>query len=77
METKFQCPKCKRPIVSRRNKLCQYCGAALPEHLLFTKAEIEKQDRFQEEDRMNRERREKAREEIQEAEFDKSHRYID
>jgi hypothetical protein len=45
MEAKFQCPKCERPIVSRRNQLCQYCGAELPESLLFTKAEIEALDR--------------------------------
>ena len=45
MEIKFQCPKCQRPIVSRRNSICQYCGVALPEHLLWTKAEIEMQDR--------------------------------
>ena len=46
MEAKFLCPKCERPIVSRRNNLCQYCGAALPEHLLWTQAEIEIQDRL-------------------------------
>ena len=46
MEAKFQCPKCERPIISRRNKLCQYCGATLPEHLLWTPAEIEMQDRL-------------------------------
>ena len=41
MEAKFQCPKCERPIISRRNRLCQYCGTDLPEHLLWTNAEIE------------------------------------
>ena len=46
MEAKFQCPKCERPVVSRRNKLCQYCGATLPQHLLWTPAEIEMQDRL-------------------------------
>lgn len=46
MEAKFQCPKCERPVVSRRNKLCQYCGATLPQHLLWTPSEIEIQDRL-------------------------------
>ena len=31
--------------MNRRNKNCLYCGAALPESLLFTKEEIEMQQR--------------------------------
>jgi hypothetical protein len=41
MEAQFQCPECKRPLASRRHKKCQYCGAELPESLLYTKSEIE------------------------------------
>jgi hypothetical protein len=45
MESQFKCPQCNRPIMNRRNKNCLYCGAALPESLLFTKEEIEMQQR--------------------------------
>jgi hypothetical protein len=31
--------------MSRRNRNCLYCGAALPENLVFTKEEIEMQNR--------------------------------
>lgn len=64
MEAKFQCPKCERPIVSRRNKLCQYCNAVLPEHLLWTQTEIEIQDRLLAE----KERARKASEETEKEE---------
>ena len=46
MSALYECPNCKRPLVSRRNKRCQYCGAELPESLLYTKAEVEAQDRL-------------------------------
>lgn len=49
MESRFQCPKCNRPIMNRRNKQCLYCGATLPENLLFTPAEIEIEQRKLEE----------------------------
>ena len=45
MESEFKCPKCNRLILNRRNKNCLYCGADLPENLLFTKEEIEMQQR--------------------------------
>lgn len=32
----FNCPNCARPIVSRKNALCAFCGARLPKELLFT-----------------------------------------
>lgn len=64
MEAKFLCLKCERPIVSRRNKLCQYCGAALPENLLWTQAEIEMQDRLL----VEKERGRKANEEAEKEE---------
>ncbi len=37
----YQCPACSRSILSRRNKLCSFCGAPLPAELLFTQAEVE------------------------------------
>jgi hypothetical protein len=45
MELQFKCPQCNRPIMNRRNKNCLYCGAGLPENLLFTKEEAEMQQR--------------------------------
>jgi predicted amidophosphoribosyltransferase len=38
----YHCPTCSRAILSRRNKLCGFCGEPLPAELLFTPAEIEK-----------------------------------
>ena len=35
--------------MSRRNRNCLYCGAALPENLVLTKEEIEMQNRRLEE----------------------------
>jgi len=34
------CPKCNRPVYSRRQKFCGFCGAELPEELKFTEAEL-------------------------------------
>ncbi len=31
----FACPHCSRPIISRRNVLCSFCGLRLPDKLLF------------------------------------------
>jgi len=31
--------------MSRRHTLCQYCGAEIPENLLYTKVEVEAQNR--------------------------------
>jgi hypothetical protein len=36
----YHCPGCSRPILSRRNNLCSFCGAMLPANLLFAPAEI-------------------------------------
>jgi predicted amidophosphoribosyltransferase len=38
----YHCPACSRAILSRRNKLCGFCGEPLPAELLFTPAQIEK-----------------------------------
>ena len=38
----YRCPACNRTILSRRNKLCSFCGKQLPTELLFTQAEVEK-----------------------------------
>jgi hypothetical protein len=35
-----RCPKCDHIIYNRRNKICGYCGAELPEELLFTAVEV-------------------------------------
>jgi predicted amidophosphoribosyltransferase len=37
----YRCPACSRVILSRRNKLCGFCGEPLPAELLFTPAQIE------------------------------------
>jgi hypothetical protein len=37
----YRCPACTRAILSRRNKLCSFCGEPLPAELLFTATEIE------------------------------------
>ena len=68
MSAKYECPQCGRPIVSRRNKHCQYCGAELPEPLRYTKAEIEAQDRL----RAEKETEQKTRNEA-EKEEDRKH----
>jgi uncharacterized Zn finger protein (UPF0148 family) len=62
MSAKYECPECKRPLLSRRNKKCQYCGVELPEELLYTKAEIEAQDREWKEAERRREAHEKEHE---------------
>lgn len=37
----YHCPACSRAILSRRNKLCGFCGEPLPADLLLTPAQIE------------------------------------
>lgn len=37
----YHCPTCRRTILSRRNKLCGFCGKPIPQELLFTAAEVE------------------------------------
>jgi len=37
---KYHCPNCHRILYNRRLKLCGFCGAAIPEELRFTPAEI-------------------------------------
>ena len=37
--SKYACPKCSRPIATRRHKNCTYCGAILPQELLFSEEE--------------------------------------
>ena len=60
---KYECPECKRPLVSRRHKECQHCGAELPGELLYTNAEIEAQNRAWVESEKNRKARDKERDE--------------
>ena len=37
----YHCPACSRAILSRRNKVCGFCGELLPAELFFTPAQIE------------------------------------
>ncbi len=41
----YRCPQCKRLIYDRKHKKCGYCGAELPEDLLFTQEEVEKMNK--------------------------------
>ncbi|HZL12755.1 MAG TPA: hypothetical protein VFC85_01305, partial [Verrucomicrobiae bacterium] len=53
----FKCPQCNRPIMNRRNKNCLYCGAVLPENLLFSKEELAVQNRkFEQENQLARQK---------------------
>ena len=48
IKTSYDCPDCDRPILNRKFNKCLYCGATIPEELLFTDLEIqEKQARYQ------------------------------
>jgi ribosomal protein L37AE/L43A len=42
MKSKYTCPKCKRLMYTRQSRKCQFCGAELPEDLLLSEEEIEK-----------------------------------
>jgi hypothetical protein len=50
--------------MSRRNRNCLYCGAVLPENLVFTKEEIEMQNRRLEETNRQDVARQKLRADI-------------
>jgi predicted amidophosphoribosyltransferase len=58
----YYCPACSRAILSRRNKLCSFCGKPLPAELLFTPAEVEKIEAAERERALARKRREEERE---------------
>jgi predicted amidophosphoribosyltransferase len=62
-EMAYLCPACSRAILSRRNKLCSFCGKPLPADLLFTAAEIAKIEAAERERAIAREGREEEREE--------------
>jgi uncharacterized Zn finger protein (UPF0148 family) len=57
----YHCPACSRPILSRRNKLCSFCGKQLPPELLFTPAEVEKIEAAERERALARKLREEER----------------
>ena len=42
VKKEYRCPQCNRFLYDRRRKNCGWCGAQLPEELLFTKEELEK-----------------------------------
>jgi NMD protein affecting ribosome stability and mRNA decay len=65
----YLCPACSRAILSRRNKLCSFCGSALPAELLFTPAEVEKIEAAERERALARKRREEEREEAAKRRF--------
>ena len=57
----YHCPACSRAILSRRNKLCSFCGAPLPAELLFTPAEVEEIEAAERERALARKLREEKR----------------
>jgi hypothetical protein len=44
IDPKYKCPSCERAILNRKIDKCLYCGASLPESLLFSQSEIERLD---------------------------------
>ena len=44
LRPKYECPSCERAVLNRKINKCLYCGAELPEALLFTKEEIAAMD---------------------------------
>ncbi|MDO8729017.1 MAG: hypothetical protein Q7K26_03975 [bacterium] len=40
IRSKFQCPACDRSILNRKIDRCLYCGATLPQELLFSPEKI-------------------------------------
>jgi predicted amidophosphoribosyltransferase len=57
----YLCPACSRSILSRRNKLCSFCGATLPAELVFTQAEVEQREAAERERALARKLREEER----------------
>jgi hypothetical protein len=53
----YVCPKCKRAVLSRRHKNCQYCSAELPKEFLLTESEIAKDNQDWEKMQQDRMRR--------------------
>jgi hypothetical protein len=51
MSKAFGCPKCKRPVANRNRAECLYCGAALPEQVLFSPEERAQRERRLEQER--------------------------
>jgi ssDNA-binding Zn-finger/Zn-ribbon topoisomerase 1 len=63
----YRCPKCNRLLYDRKHKKCGWCGADLPEELLFTKEEIDKMEKesaeLEEQRRLRKIREDKEKEE--------------
>ena len=57
----YHCPACSRKILSRRNKLCSFCGEPLPAEVLFTPAEVEEIEAAERERALARKLREDER----------------
>ena len=38
---KFVCPSCERPIYNRRIEKCEFCGAILPNELLYSQSDVD------------------------------------
>jgi hypothetical protein len=53
----YDCPHCKRKVLSRRSGLCSYCLNPLPSEICMTAAELEKVEA----EERDRERRRKER----------------
>lgn len=60
---KYVCPACKRELLSRRHKHCQYCGAEIPDSLLYSNAEIDAQKRQWEQSEAKRKIRQRQQDE--------------
>ena len=54
LRPKYECPSCERAVLNRKINKCLYCGAELPEALLFTTEEIATMDA---KNRINQEQR--------------------
>ena len=62
------CPACNRILYNRRLKNCGFCGALLPEHLRFTREEVDRLEKIEKDlEKSAADRHKKADEEQQAA----------
>jgi hypothetical protein len=55
----YHCPACDGVLYDRRRSTCGFCGATLPDELLFTPEQRETLQKQEEVDKLRREQREK------------------
>jgi len=65
-DAEYKCPGCKRPLVSRQHKRCQYCGAEIPDGSLYGKSETDSQKRTWETAESKRKKRQRKQDEDEE-----------